>query len=182
MFAVDPGLSRAGSTRVVETLMGDVTTFYADVRRDGHYTSKGMVCAKIFYGGWCCFPAGFHPSSIRVLRTRPKAGHDECVLYFGGFLFLRYDSSHANETIQELKCMIFCFCLAKKFLFTGAASGTFYLTYPIHRTLISINKRFTGKTNKEFNLRHDWNSLLSHDESLLMTKYSKVMFVIGAVG
>ena len=34
----------------------------------------------------------------------------------------------------------------------------------------------SGKTNKEFNMRHDWNSLLSDDESLLMTRYSKKFF------
>ncbi|CAG2231158.1 FAD-dependent oxidoreductase domain-containing protein 2 [Mytilus edulis] len=55
-------------------------------------------------------------------------------------------------------------------------SGSFYSTYPRHRTLISINKRHTGKTNKEFNLRYDWNSLLSDDESLLFRHYSKDMF------
>lgn len=55
-------------------------------------------------------------------------------------------------------------------------AGAFYLKYPRHRKLISINKRHTGKTNKEFNLRHDWNSLISDDESLLMTKYSKKFF------
>ena len=35
---------------------------------------------------------------------------------------------------------------------------------------------FLGKTNKEFNLRHDWNSLISHDETLRMTRYSKEFF------
>lgn len=55
-------------------------------------------------------------------------------------------------------------------------SGSFYLQYPRHRKLISINKRNTGKTNKEFNMRHDWNSLLSHDDSLLMRHYSKELF------
>jgi len=35
---------------------------------------------------------------------------------------------------------------------------------------------FVGKTNKEFNLRHDWNSLLSDDDSLRFTKYSKLFF------
>uniref|UniRef100_H2YH93 FAD-dependent oxidoreductase domain-containing protein 2 n=1 Tax=Ciona savignyi TaxID=51511 RepID=H2YH93_CIOSA len=58
----------------------------------------------------------------------------------------------------------------------GYGAGTFYLKYPIHRLLISINKRNTGKTNKEFNFRHDWNSLVSHDESLQMTKYSEDFF------
>lgn len=55
-------------------------------------------------------------------------------------------------------------------------SGNFFVQYPRHRTLISLNKRHTGKTNKEFNLRHDWNSLLSDDESLKFTKYSKDIF------
>lgn len=55
-------------------------------------------------------------------------------------------------------------------------TGSFYLKYPRHRKLISINKRNTGKTNKEFNMRHDWNSLLSHDDSLLMRHYSKELF------
>ncbi|XP_062607812.1 FAD-dependent oxidoreductase domain-containing protein 2-like [Saccostrea cucullata] len=55
-------------------------------------------------------------------------------------------------------------------------SGSFYVKYPRHRKLISINKRNTGKTNKEFNLRHDWNSLLSHDESLHIRHYSKELF------
>ncbi|XP_013411120.1 FAD-dependent oxidoreductase domain-containing protein 2-like [Lingula anatina] len=55
-------------------------------------------------------------------------------------------------------------------------SGSFFTKYPRHDMLISINKRNTGKTNKEFNLRHDWNSLISHDESLQVRHYSKVMF------
>lgn len=31
---------------------------------------------------------------------------------------------------------------------------------------------FAGSTNKEFNLRHDWNSLISTNESLKMYHYS----------
>ncbi|XP_078577252.1 FAD-dependent oxidoreductase domain-containing protein 2-like isoform X2 [Branchiostoma floridae x Branchiostoma japonicum] len=58
----------------------------------------------------------------------------------------------------------------------GDSAGTFYKTYPRHRKLISINKRYTGKTNKEYNMRHDWNSLLSDDESLRMTRYSEAFF------
>ena len=45
--------------------------------------------------------------------------------------------------------------------------GSFFTRYPRHDKLISINKRFTGKTNKEFNMRHDWNSLLSDDGNSL---------------
>ena len=51
--------------------------------------------------------------------------------------------------------------------------GSFFKKYPIHRNLISINKVNTGTNNKEFNLRHDWNSLLSDDDSLLFKNYTK---------
>ncbi|NJL26853.1 MAG: NAD(P)-binding domain-containing protein [Thermoanaerobaculia bacterium] len=54
--------------------------------------------------------------------------------------------------------------------------GSFYERFPRHRTLISINKRFNGYPEKDFNLRHDWNSLISDDDSLLFTKYSKELF------
>jgi cation diffusion facilitator CzcD-associated flavoprotein CzcO len=42
--------------------------------------------------------------------------------------------------------------------------GSFFARFPTHRELISINKRNTGRTNPEFNRRHDWNSLVGHDE------------------
>ncbi|XP_023415718.2 FAD-dependent oxidoreductase domain-containing protein 2 [Loxodonta africana] len=54
--------------------------------------------------------------------------------------------------------------------------GSFFARYPRHRKLISINKRYTGKANAEFNLRHDWNSLLSHDPRLLFRHYSRAYF------
>ncbi|CAG0881718.1 unnamed protein product [Cyprideis torosa] len=54
--------------------------------------------------------------------------------------------------------------------------GSFFVRMPRHRTLISINKRNTGHTNQFFNERHDWNSLLSDDDSLLFKHYSKEMF------
>ncbi|XP_008944922.1 PREDICTED: FAD-dependent oxidoreductase domain-containing protein 2, partial [Merops nubicus] len=56
------------------------------------------------------------------------------------------------------------------------APGSFFALYPRHRKLISINKRYTGKANGEFNLRHDWNSLLSHDARLLFRRYSRDFF------
>lgn len=56
------------------------------------------------------------------------------------------------------------------------APGSFFTRYPRHRKLISINKRYTGKANAEFNLRHDWNSLLSHDPGLLFRHYSRAYF------
>ncbi|XP_069593262.1 FAD-dependent oxidoreductase domain-containing protein 2 isoform X4 [Ranitomeya imitator] len=54
--------------------------------------------------------------------------------------------------------------------------GSFFYRFPRHRKLISINKRFTGRMNKEFNLRHDWNSLLSQDEHLRFFHYSHDFF------
>lgn len=54
--------------------------------------------------------------------------------------------------------------------------GHFFALYPRHRKLISINKRYTGKANHEFNFRHDWNSLLSHDSRLLFRHYSPDYF------
>ena len=43
--------------------------------------------------------------------------------------------------------------------------GAHWTSYPRHRSLISINKRFTGSNDAEFNLRHDWNSLLTTSPS-----------------
>src|SRR5690348_12722646 len=58
----------------------------------------------------------------------------------------------------------------------GSAPGTFFGRYPRHRQLISINKVWTGSDDPEFNLRSDWNSLLSDDPELLFKNYSKRYF------
>jgi thioredoxin reductase len=50
--------------------------------------------------------------------------------------------------------------------------ASFFDKYPHSSTLISINKRFTGNDDKDFNLRHDWNSLLT-DDDFLFKEYSK---------
>ncbi|CAF1007257.1 unnamed protein product [Rotaria sp. Silwood1] len=55
-------------------------------------------------------------------------------------------------------------------------AGSFFINYPRHRRLISINKRNTGEKNRKFNLRHDWNSLLSDDDQLRFTHRSKQLF------
>lgn len=54
--------------------------------------------------------------------------------------------------------------------------GSFFKDFPRHRKLISINKPYTGYDDAEINLRWDWNSLLSDDESLLFKNYSKDYF------
>ncbi|KAK7174350.1 hypothetical protein R3I93_001535 [Phoxinus phoxinus] len=54
--------------------------------------------------------------------------------------------------------------------------GSFFNIYPRHRKLISINKIYTGRRNKEFNLRHDWNSLLSDRPDLLFQRISREFY------
>lgn len=58
----------------------------------------------------------------------------------------------------------------------GSTPGTFFLTFPRHRQLISSNKVHTGCSDPEFNLRMDWNSLLSDDPRLLFRRYSQRYF------
>ena len=55
-------------------------------------------------------------------------------------------------------------------------AGNFFKEYPRHRTLISINKVYTGSDDPERNLRWDWNSLLTDTEDLLFKNYSKRYF------
>ncbi|MFT7109451.1 MAG: thioredoxin reductase [Psychrobacter glaciei] len=58
----------------------------------------------------------------------------------------------------------------------GDSPGTFFKEFPIHKKLISANKVYTGYEDPERNLRWDWNSLISDDESLLFKNYSKDFF------
>ena len=54
------------------------------------------------------------------------------------------------------------------------ASGSFFKQYPVHRVLNSINRRFTRSGDLEFNLRHDWNSLLGSERTVgLFTSWSE---------
>ncbi|TVZ40936.1 pyridine nucleotide-disulfide oxidoreductase [Alteromonadaceae bacterium 2753L.S.0a.02] len=59
---------------------------------------------------------------------------------------------------------------------SGSGVGSFFKTYPRHRKLISINKKYTGDSNPERNLRVDWNSLLADDPELLFTRFSDKYF------
>ena len=57
----------------------------------------------------------------------------------------------------------------------NSISGSFFDNYPHSGELISINKVFTSNDNPDFNLRHDWNSLLNDDE-FLFKEYSKKFY------
>ncbi len=56
------------------------------------------------------------------------------------------------------------------------SAGSFFATQPRHRKLLSINKIYNRYPEKDFNLRHDWNSLLSEDDELLFKNYSTELF------
>ena len=66
----------------------------------------------------------------------------------------------------------------RRYLVLEAADtvGSFFLKFPRHRRLLSINKRFNYFAERDFNLRHDWNSLLSDDEGPLFTSYSDELY------
>lgn len=57
----------------------------------------------------------------------------------------------------------------------SSTPGSFFETFPRHRKLISINKKHTGSDDPEFNLRHDWNSLLC-DDDLRFTEFDDALF------
>ncbi len=57
----------------------------------------------------------------------------------------------------------------------GEAPGDFFRKFPRHRTLISINKVYTGYDDPEVRLRWDWNSLLS-DGGPLFKQYTRSYF------
>ncbi len=58
----------------------------------------------------------------------------------------------------------------------NAVAGSFFQQYPRHNTLISLNKVNNFYPEKEFNLRHDWNSLLSDDYSHMFTSYTEDLY------
>ncbi len=58
----------------------------------------------------------------------------------------------------------------------NARAGSFFEKFPIHRKLISLNKRNTGRDNPEFNLRHDWNSLLGNPDCMPVTNRTTERF------
>lgn len=62
--------------------------------------------------------------------------------------------------LQMAHCLAHDGCTSFRVLEAGAVAGSFFQRYPVSGGLISVNKVHTGSTDPEFNLRHDWNSLL----------------------
>lgn len=89
--------------------------------------------------------------------------HDYCVLGAGpSGLQMGYFLSRARRDYIILE--------------RNSGPGSFFYKYPRHRRLISINKIHTGSNNREFNLRHDWNSLLSDRGDLLFKRVSSEFY------
>ena len=57
----------------------------------------------------------------------------------------------------------------------SGCSASFFAKFPHSKQLISLNKTHTGETDPDFNLRHDWNSLLS-DEPCLFSEFSDALY------
>ena len=55
-------------------------------------------------------------------------------------------------------------------------AASFFSQYPRHGTLISLNKCYNYFPEAEFNLRHDWNSLITNDFSHMFSDYSKELY------
>ncbi len=66
----------------------------------------------------------------------------------------------------------------RDYLITEAedSAGALFATQPRHRTLLSLNKRFNVYPEAQFNMRHDWNSLLTDDYSHLFRDYSDELY------
>ena len=65
----------------------------------------------------------------------------------------------------------------------GIVDKVYYTIMHCHVQMycVTLNSTLThiltpGGTNKEFNFRHDWNSLISDDETLQMRHYSRKYF------
>lgn len=55
-------------------------------------------------------------------------------------------------------------------------AGSFFQEQPRHGYLLSLNKRYNGYPEDEFNMRHDWNSLLTDGEGPLFREYSSELY------
>ena len=88
-------LSARRKARAVTHLRGDGACFHIH-----GIIYRGMVYAKMFYGGWCCFLGGWHPPSTRILaeRTNIQHSHNFSVVFIALFAifycFLHYYVRH----------------------------------------------------------------------------------------
>ena len=58
----------------------------------------------------------------------------------------------------------------------AARAAPFFQQHPRHGRLLSLNKKYNLFEEEEFNMRHDWNSLLSDDKDMKFTRYSDELY------
>lgn len=109
----------------------------------------------------------YHETLQDILHVPNQYTPDQCEC--------KYEYIIIGSGPAGLQCAYFLEKFKKTYLILEKTDevGSFFKKYPIHRKLISINKVYTGEKEKEFNLRHDWNSLLCDDDNLLFKNYSK---------
>lgn len=141
---------------ILFTLFGFVITSFNDRNGTQHYT-------------YCVLGAG--PAGLQMAHFLSKARRDYIVLERNsgpGSFFNKWET-FVQEVVQKSKLRFSAFCFETlPFLCVSR--------YPRHRKLISINKIHTGRRNREFNLRHDWNSLLSDKPDLLFRRVSAAFY------
>lgn len=57
-----------------------------------------------------------------------------------------------------------------------SSCGAFFRRHPRHRKLLSVNKLYTGCSDRERQLRWDWNSLLGPEDDVPFSAYSREYF------
>ncbi|XP_066498509.1 FAD-dependent oxidoreductase domain-containing protein 2 isoform X2 [Hoplias malabaricus] len=115
-----------------------------------------VLCLLFFVPLVLSIPDGYHSGNS-------THHHDYCVLGAGpSGLQMGYFLSRSQRDYIILE--------------RNSGPGSFFQKYPRHRKLISINKIYTGRRNREFNLRHDWNSLLSDRSDLLFQRISQDLY------
>ena len=107
---------------LLKHLWGDDTTFYADERKDGDYTCKKMVYAKMFYDGVVLFYGGM--ASPLDSGTAYKYYSIHCLIRKTHISFTFLDYAFFTAASINL------FCPPKAPLFDGltpSSQGTNYL-------------------------------------------------------
>lgn len=99
------------------------------------------------------------------MTASPSAAHDHRYIVLGA-------GPGGLQMAAELDATGADFLVLEK----EAQAATFFDRFPRHRRLISLNKRYNVFPEEEYNLRQDWNSLLTRDPALRFTEYSEELY------
>ena len=92
------------SARVVKTLMGNGASFACIRKRGVVIIYRGVVYAKMFYGGWCCFPAGWHPLASHP-PLNSSTGHNTDKLREVQVYVRQWNSVRSPAKLLGVDCM-----------------------------------------------------------------------------